>query len=78
MYIKTRWMTVHECTSSVYRLKDALLHVLDNHEREISNEAASSFILNTEDMEYVIINLSVLESVPFESGKILGIKKILD
>ncbi|CAB5383947.1 unnamed protein product [Rhizophagus irregularis] len=38
-YIETRWMTVHECTSSVYRLKDALLHVLDNHEREISNEA---------------------------------------
>ncbi|CAB4399412.1 unnamed protein product [Rhizophagus irregularis] len=26
-YIETRWMTVHECTSSVYRLKDALLHV---------------------------------------------------
>ncbi|CAB4467277.1 unnamed protein product [Rhizophagus irregularis] len=39
-YIETRWTTVHECTSSVYRLKDALLHVLDNHEREISNEAS--------------------------------------
>lgn len=26
-YIETRWTTVYECTSSVYRLKDALLHV---------------------------------------------------
>uniref|UniRef100_U9U1H6 DUF659 domain-containing protein n=1 Tax=Rhizophagus irregularis (strain DAOM 181602 / DAOM 197198 / MUCL 43194) TaxID=747089 RepID=U9U1H6_RHIID len=26
-YIETRWTTVHECTSSVYRLKDALQHV---------------------------------------------------
>ncbi|GET55642.1 ribonuclease H-like domain-containing protein [Rhizophagus irregularis DAOM 181602=DAOM 197198] len=43
-YIETRWMTVHECTSSVYRLKDALLHVLDNHEREISNEAVKAIL----------------------------------
>lgn len=26
-YVETRWTTVHECTASVYRLKDALLHV---------------------------------------------------
>ncbi|GET56218.1 ribonuclease H-like domain-containing protein [Rhizophagus irregularis DAOM 181602=DAOM 197198] len=43
-YIETRWTTVHECTSSVYRLKDALLHVLDNHEREISNEAVKAIL----------------------------------
>ena len=26
-YVETRWMTVYECTSSIYRLKDVLLHV---------------------------------------------------
>jgi hypothetical protein len=26
-YVETRWTTVYECTSSIYRLKDALLHV---------------------------------------------------
>ncbi|CAB5180156.1 unnamed protein product [Rhizophagus irregularis] len=44
MYIETRWTTVHKCTSSVYRLKDALLHVLDNHEHEISNEAVKAIL----------------------------------
>ena len=27
-YVKTRWTTVYECTSSIWRLKDALQHVI--------------------------------------------------
>jgi hypothetical protein len=26
-YVETRWTTVYECTSSIWRLKDALQHV---------------------------------------------------
>jgi hypothetical protein len=26
-YVETRWITLYECTSSIYRLKDALLYV---------------------------------------------------
>ena len=26
-YVETRWTTIYECTSSIWRLKDALQHV---------------------------------------------------
>ncbi|EXX63887.1 hypothetical protein RirG_148050 [Rhizophagus irregularis DAOM 197198w] len=43
-YVKTRWTTVYECVHSVWRLKDALQHVLENHEHEISNQAIKTIL----------------------------------
>ncbi|GET57491.1 ribonuclease H-like domain-containing protein [Rhizophagus irregularis DAOM 181602=DAOM 197198] len=62
-YIETRWMTVHECTSSVYRLKDALLHVLDNHEREISNEAVKAILKKRGFFDDIRILSDILEPI---------------
>ncbi|GET66710.1 ribonuclease H-like domain-containing protein [Rhizophagus irregularis DAOM 181602=DAOM 197198] len=62
-YIETRWTTVHECTSSVYRLKDALLHVLDNHEREISNEAVKAILKKRGFFDDIRILSDILEPI---------------
>ncbi|GET57369.1 ribonuclease H-like domain-containing protein [Rhizophagus irregularis DAOM 181602=DAOM 197198] len=62
-YIETRWTTVHECTSSVYRLKDALLHVLDNHEREISNEAVKAILKKRGFFDNIRILSDILEPI---------------
>ncbi|GES85567.1 ribonuclease H-like domain-containing protein [Rhizophagus clarus] len=43
-YVETRWMTVYECIHSVWRLKDALQHVLENHEHKISNQAIKTIL----------------------------------
>ncbi|GES75999.1 ribonuclease H-like domain-containing protein [Rhizophagus clarus] len=43
-YVETRWTTVYECVHSVWRLKDALQHVLENHEHEISNQAIKTIL----------------------------------
>ncbi|GET65405.1 ribonuclease H-like domain-containing protein [Rhizophagus irregularis DAOM 181602=DAOM 197198] len=63
-YIKIRWTTVHKCTSSVYRLKDALLHVLlDNHEREISNEAVKAILKKRGFFDDICILSDILELI---------------
>ncbi|GET65821.1 ribonuclease H-like domain-containing protein [Rhizophagus irregularis DAOM 181602=DAOM 197198] len=62
-YIETRWTTVHECTSSVYRLKDALLHVLDNHEREIFNEAVKAILKKRGFFDDIRILSDILEPI---------------
>ncbi|GET62172.1 ribonuclease H-like domain-containing protein [Rhizophagus irregularis DAOM 181602=DAOM 197198] len=62
-YIETRWTTVHECISSVYRLKDALLHVLDNHEREISNEAVKAILKKRGFFDDIRILSDILEPI---------------
>ncbi|GES81225.1 ribonuclease H-like domain-containing protein [Rhizophagus clarus] len=43
-YVETRWTTVYECVHSVWRLKDALQHVLKNHEHKISNQAIKTIL----------------------------------
>ncbi|CAB5193431.1 unnamed protein product [Rhizophagus irregularis] len=43
-YVETRWMTVYECVHFVWRLKDALQHVLENYEHEISNQAIKTIL----------------------------------
>ncbi|GBC50201.2 ribonuclease H-like domain-containing protein [Rhizophagus irregularis DAOM 181602=DAOM 197198] len=63
MYIEIRWTTVHECTSSVYRLKDALLHVLNNHEREISNEAVKAILKKRGFFDDIRILSDILEPI---------------
>ncbi|CAB4411425.1 unnamed protein product [Rhizophagus irregularis] len=43
-YVETRWTTVYKCVHSVWRLKDALQHVLENHKHEISNQAIKTIL----------------------------------
>ncbi|PKC53168.1 hypothetical protein RhiirA1_479859 [Rhizophagus irregularis] len=43
-YVKTRWTTVYKCVHSVWRLKDALQHVLKNHEHKILNQAIKTIL----------------------------------
>ncbi|GES94475.1 zinc finger BED domain-containing protein 4-like [Rhizophagus clarus] len=62
-YVETRWTTVYECVASVYRLKDALLQVLDKHEREISNEAVKAILKKRGFFDDIRMLLEILKPV---------------